>query len=213
MPGPARNRLTDGRTRENHLIRGPLGAYSKAIVSARGLDGRTKEGRLLSATRRALAEHLGGETNLSAPQRALIERCAMLQLRIAALDARIIDGTFTEYDSKVYLAFSNSLTRTLTALGVQPAIAQPTDPMERLHRHLASRQGAAARSPSRSTPPRRLRSKLPAHARRSNAAVLGRLSGLSMNTEPPPTAPSRFGVAGAVAIIPTPSAARRGRPG
>jgi hypothetical protein len=120
-----------------------LGAYSKEIVLARP-DRRTREARLLRQVRRALIEHLGGEARITAPQRALIERCAMLQLRIAALDARIFDGSFTEYDSKVYLAFSNSLTRTLTALGLQPAAEQPTDPMERLHRHLATRQGAAA---------------------------------------------------------------------
>jgi hypothetical protein len=140
MPGPARNRLTDGRTRECRERRGPLGAYSRAIASARGIDGRTTAGKLLSATRRALAEHLGGEDRLSAPQRALVERCAMLQLRIAALDRKIVDETFTEYDSKVYLAFSNSLTRTLIGLGLQPASAnEPLDPMERLHQHFANR--------------------------------------------------------------------------
>jgi len=47
----------------------------------------------------------------------------MLQLRIAALDTRIINGSFTEYDAKTYLAWSNSLTRTLTALGLTPATA------------------------------------------------------------------------------------------
>ena len=45
----------------------------------------------------------------------------MLQLRCAALDRKVLDGTFTDFDAKTYLAFSNSLTRTLKALGVQPA--------------------------------------------------------------------------------------------
>jgi hypothetical protein len=133
MPGPALDRLTDGRTRECRERRGPLGAYSRAIASARGIDGRTTAGKLISATRRALADHLGGEDRLSAPQRALIERCAMLQLRIAALDARIVDGSFTEYDAKTYLAFHNSLTRTLLGLGLQAA-AEPLDPVQRLPR-------------------------------------------------------------------------------
>ena len=122
MPA-ARNRLTDGRTHECHQARGPLGAYSNAIRMARGIDGRSKRGRVLNATRRALAAHLGGEDRLTAPQRALVQRCAMLQLRLAVLDERILDGTFTEYDSKVYLAFSNSLTRTLVALGLDAASA------------------------------------------------------------------------------------------
>lgn len=107
-----------------------LGAYSKEIILARP-DGRTKEARLLRQMRAALVAHLGGEAHLSAPQRVLIERCAMLQLRVAAFDAKIVDGTFSEYDSKVFLAFSNSLTRTLAALGVQPAAAaKPMDAIE-----------------------------------------------------------------------------------
>jgi hypothetical protein len=98
------------------------GAYSKDIVLARP-DGRSRQGRLLHQMREALTAHLGG--SLSAPQRAMVERAAMLQLRCATLDQKIIDGTFTEYDAKTYLAWSNSLTRTLTALGLKPAAAKP----------------------------------------------------------------------------------------
>lgn len=118
-----------------HLPR--LGAYSKEMVLARP-DGRTREARLLKAARAALFTHLGGEDRLSAPQRALVERAAMLQLRVASLDTKIIDGTFSEFDAKTYLAFSNSLTRTMTALGLEPAAATPIDPMQRLHDHLAA---------------------------------------------------------------------------
>jgi hypothetical protein len=102
-----------------------LGAYSKEIVLARP-DMRSREGRLLKQMREALVAHLGGEARLTAPQRAILERCVMLQLRVAALDQKIVDGTFSEYDSKVYLAFSNSLTRSLTALGLEPAPRQAT---------------------------------------------------------------------------------------
>src|SRR5260370_12916026 len=104
-----------------------LGAYAKEIVLARP-DKRTREGRCLLQARRALIEHFGGEANLTNPQRALIERCAMLQLRCAVLDRKILDGTFSEYDAKTYLAFSNSLRRSLEALGLGPAAtaAQPT---------------------------------------------------------------------------------------
>jgi hypothetical protein len=100
-----------------------LGAYSKEIVLARP-DGRSREGRLVRSMRAALFEHLGGEARLSAPQRAMVERCAMLQLRCAVLDGKMLDGTFSEYDAKTYLAFSNSLSRTLAALGLQPATAK-----------------------------------------------------------------------------------------
>jgi hypothetical protein len=99
-----------------------LGAYSKEIVLARP-DGRSREARLLQQMRRALIEHLGGEARLSAPQRAMVERAAMLQLRVAVLDGKILDGTFSEYDAKTYLAFSNSLARTLDRLGLAPAAA------------------------------------------------------------------------------------------
>jgi hypothetical protein len=44
----------------------------------------------------------------------------MLQLRIAVLDKRIIDGTFTEFDSKTYLSWINSMRRMLSTLGLQP---------------------------------------------------------------------------------------------
>lgn len=98
------------------------GAYSKDIVLARP-DRRTREGRLLRQMREALFQHFGGEAKLSAPQRVLVERAAMLQLRCAVLDGKICDGTFSEYDSKVYLAFSNSLSRTMSVLGLEPTTA------------------------------------------------------------------------------------------
>ncbi len=105
-----------------------LGAYAKEIVLARP-DRRTKEGRCLAQARLGLIEHLGGEANLTNPQRALIERCAMLQLRCAVLDKKVLDGTFSEYDAKTYLAFSNSLRRSLESLGLGPA-AVATPPMD-----------------------------------------------------------------------------------
>jgi hypothetical protein len=100
------------------------GAYAKEIVLARP-DGRTKEARLLHQMRAALFQHLGGEGKLSPPQRILVERAAMLQLRCAVLDAKILDASFSEFDAKTFLAFSNSLTRTMSALGLAPAATKP----------------------------------------------------------------------------------------
>ncbi len=121
---------------------GRHGAYSREIRLAQ-VDRRSKEGRLLTSMRSALTEQLGG--HLSPTQTVLVERAAMLQLRCAALDARILDGTFTDYDAKTYLAFSNSLTRTMVALGLgTAAAASPADPMAALHDHLRRRTGAAA---------------------------------------------------------------------
>jgi hypothetical protein len=120
---------------------GRYGAYSREIRLAQ-VDRRSRKGRLLDQMRAVLTEQLGGR--LSPTQTVLIERAAMLQLRCAVLDARIIDGTFSEYDAKTYLAFSNSLTRTMVALGFGADAGPPQDPMAALHRHIAARQGEAA---------------------------------------------------------------------
>src|SRR2546430_782475 len=97
-----------------------LEPYSKAIMLAR-VDGRTREGHVVARMRRELFEHLGGEENLSATQKALVERAALLQLRCAKLDEKLLGGEFTEHDSRTYLAWVNSLRHCLTALGMRPA--------------------------------------------------------------------------------------------
>ena len=94
--------------------------------------------------REALISHLGGKASLSAPRRAMVERAAMLQLRCAVLDGKILDGTFSEYDAKTYLAFSNSLTRTLAALGLEPAAAKPPSLDDLKREALAERERSAA---------------------------------------------------------------------
>ena len=121
-----------------------LGVYSKEIVLARP-DGRTREARLLKQMRAALFAHLGGEARLTPPRRALVERAAMLQLRLATLDAKILDGGFTDHDSRAYLAWNNSLVRLLGQLGLEPAASkQPADPMATLRAYAAARQGSEA---------------------------------------------------------------------
>jgi hypothetical protein len=82
------------------------------------LDGRTKEGRLLRDVRSELVSHVGGRP--SATQKALIERAVWLSLHVAQIDARMADGrALTEHDSRTYLAWSNTLTRTLRQLGLK----------------------------------------------------------------------------------------------
>jgi hypothetical protein len=99
-----------------------VAAYSCKTVLAK-LDGRTKEMRLMRQVRADLTAHCGGAP--SATQRALIERCAWLSLRVAQFDAK---GHLTEHDSRVYLSFSNSLARALQMLGVGSATAEPAAP-------------------------------------------------------------------------------------
>jgi hypothetical protein len=123
-----------------------LGPYSKEIVLGH-VDHRTREGRLLLQMRRALADHLGGERKVNAVQRALIERASWLQLRCATLDERIIDGTFSDYDNKSYLAFANALRRTLVALGVEKADDKPSTLAEAMERARAAREAREQAAP------------------------------------------------------------------
>jgi hypothetical protein len=90
------------------------------------LDQRTKEARLLRETVRDLTHHVGGHP--SATQRALIERAAWLTLHVAQLDAKATaTGSMTDHSARHYLAWSNSLTRTLRELGLKgPAERAPT---------------------------------------------------------------------------------------
>lgn len=92
-----------------------LGPYSKEIKLAKP-DMRTREGRLLKQIRAKLTEQVGGAPSWG--QQALIERVAWVQLRCAALDQRIIDGSFTQNDSNVYLAWASTLARLLARLDV-----------------------------------------------------------------------------------------------
>lgn len=76
-------------------------------------------GRFLAAVRAELTEQLGGEP-LTATQRMMIERAAWLKLHCALFDETIGDShaPLNNYDRRSYLAFSNSLTRALKALGI-----------------------------------------------------------------------------------------------
>jgi hypothetical protein len=107
-----------------------LGPYSQTAILSK-LDGRTKEARLMRGTRSALVAHVGGRPSIV--QQTLIERACQLQIRIAMMDRDFAEGHVqTEHDSRTYLAWSNSLTRTLRELGVNEASARPLTPAEAL---------------------------------------------------------------------------------
>jgi hypothetical protein len=96
-----------------------LTPYSAPNALAK-LDGRTREARLMQQVRKELTEHVGGSP--SATQRALIERAVNISVRLAVMDQRFAETkTQTEHDSRTYLAWSNSLTRTMRALGLKGA--------------------------------------------------------------------------------------------
>jgi hypothetical protein len=126
--------------------RAALGPYSRLIDrgAVGGLiDGRSREGRFLRAYERQLTEHVGGSPSIV--QRCLIDRAARLALHLELMDERSLAGdhVFTTHDHLHYVSWSNALARLLARLGLQPADAQPPDPMEALRRHIAARHGAA----------------------------------------------------------------------
>jgi hypothetical protein len=116
-----------------------LGPYSRTATLAK-LDQRTKEARLMRCTRAALIAHVGGKP--SVVQQTLIERACQLQIRIAMMDRDFADGgVLTEHDSRTYLAWSNSLTRTLRELGLKGAVDKPPS----LQDYLAARSATPPR--------------------------------------------------------------------
>lgn len=96
-----------------------LSPHSSQTTLAK-LDGRTREARLMQQVRKELTDHVGGSP--SATQRALIERAVNISVRLAVMDQRFAETkTQTEHDSRTYLAWSNSLTRTMRSLGLKGA--------------------------------------------------------------------------------------------
>ena len=81
------------------------------------LDGRTREVRLMRQFRAELTAQLGGK--LSFTQVAMVERATWLWLRVAQLDARTVSGEMSDHDARAYLAWSNTLNRCLSQLGIK----------------------------------------------------------------------------------------------
>jgi hypothetical protein len=92
------------------------------------LDGRTREAKIMAATRAELTVHIGG--NPSSVQRTLIERAARLGLYLEMLDAKgLAAGGLTERDSRQYIAWSNGLRLVLRELGITAASAERPNPL------------------------------------------------------------------------------------
>jgi hypothetical protein len=78
----------------------------------------------MERVRRDLTAHIGG--NPTAPQRMLIERAAILTLRLSKLDQKIIDdASFTLHDNNHAVAWSNALTKCMKTLGVNRPVVPP----------------------------------------------------------------------------------------
>jgi hypothetical protein len=119
--------------------------------------------------RAELVAHVGG--NPSATQRELIEQCVQLRLRLAVMDRAFAEagGTMTAHDSRTYLAWSNSYSRTLRQLGLKGAPA----PVATLAGYLAAKAAQPPASVAPAAPTPRVQQgipPLPAPAQRGAAA-------------------------------------------
>ena len=111
-----------------------LGPYSRPDALSK-MDGRTWEAKLLRQVRDDLTAQLGGIP--SAAQRALIDQASWLTLHVEQINRRTVGGkAMTEHDSRQYLAWTNSLSRTLRHLGLKSAAQQPAT----LRAHIAARE-------------------------------------------------------------------------
>ncbi len=147
----------------------PVAPYSRPATLAK-LDGRRREARLMREARAELVAHVGG--NPSATQRALIEQCVQLRLRLAVMDRAFAEagGAMTAHDSRTYLAWSNSYSRTLRQLGLKGAPA----PVATLAGYLAAKAAQPAASAAPAPPVPRAQPSItppPAPAQRGAAAA------------------------------------------
>jgi hypothetical protein len=102
------------------------------------VDGRTREGKFLSAVRAELAQQVGGDPTPS--ERAIIERVSWLRLHLTLLDEKVgAGGILTDHDVRHYLAYNNSVVRAMARLGHKAAPAAPS-----LAEYLASKHGEVA---------------------------------------------------------------------
>lgn len=93
------------------------------------VDGRRAEAKLMRDVRRDLTAHVGGKP--SAVERMLIDQAAMLTLRVYIMDRESISNPeLSERNGRQRLAWSNSLTRTLRAIGLNAAKDRPPSPEE-----------------------------------------------------------------------------------
>jgi len=118
-----------------------VGPYSKRGALAL-LDGRSKPAQFMRRVRAELVTHVGGSP--SAVERQLIERAVRLSLQLELMDERLTHGeAFTTHDHNAYLAWSNSLGRTLKLLGLKSAPPRVPSLAEQLAEDTRRRRAAA----------------------------------------------------------------------
>ena len=101
-----------------------IGPYSAPAALAK-LDGRRRESRLMRDTVAELTAHVGGSPSMV--EQRLIQRAAVLALRLEMMDAKAPDGALSEKDAREYLCWHNAYVRTLREIGVKGSAQRGPD--------------------------------------------------------------------------------------
>lgn len=143
-PPPPRPRLSDAgpttRPRSPTPSRNP--ARLPFVWTGRS---HSREGEMYRRVVRDLSRQIGGRPTPA--QEMLIARIGWLAVHLARIDARALAaGEMSDHSRREYLAWSNTMTRTLAILGFQAAPAPPANLADYLAgRHEAPEDHANAR--------------------------------------------------------------------
>jgi hypothetical protein len=102
------------------------GAYSRPL--RRGvlgdIDGRSREGRFLTAVQADLVQHIGGSPTIA--QTLLIRRIARTMLSLEILDLKLASGNWNECDARTQGGLNNNVRLSLRELGLKgPTASRP----------------------------------------------------------------------------------------
>jgi hypothetical protein len=86
------------------------------------IDGRSKEGRFLSAVQADLVQHIGGSPTVG--QSLLIRRIARTMLSLEILDLKLASGNWNECDARTQGGLNNNVRLSLRELGLRPPAAK-----------------------------------------------------------------------------------------
>jgi hypothetical protein len=114
-----------------------IGPHSRPHTLAK-LDQRTRAARHLRETVAELTAHVGSP---SVVQRMLIQRAAVLSLKLLQLDA---EPVLSEHDMRAYSCWQNHLRLVLREIGIHPAAERPPSLREYWAQVVADREEHAA---------------------------------------------------------------------
>src|SRR5580698_315848 len=120
---------------------------SRSAIRRARIDGRSTAGRAVKATRSALIESLGGETQVSAQQRMLVGVLARDAVLLEAFDTQLLSTRRRDY--AVLLGhretLASAMTRRLSLLGLDKRAG---DPMAALRATLGHAEQPSALEPA-----------------------------------------------------------------